>query len=408
MKNISKKDPLGFGEYLVKRMKSENVTQTQLASILGENRTELGRYVKIGKWSANFKSYLFKNKDKISNTHLIKAARDFRYEHQAIEYIENIVTSAGGHSNQPVPIRNEHMLDNLVRENRKLESEICELKECIISLNRKISNLPSCTDTPSQRSELTPLDEADTQKACITRWLKIRDTFSNIFNHRFTAMCVILWVCLIPVTAMFIEHCLKSFSFDKVQYLSSLPLSLLALMLAITIDLLIFSLLKLDHWPARVCGSILIALNCCGAYFISSKNTSALDIEAYQSKLLSKEARIVSLEEKVANLYAKYLSTKWPNQANPYGCESKEVDCGLPFSTKAQEIHTEFLAAQNLLDSKMGTLKEMESLPISLKQTSLNDVYWHLGYYILLWILLLLTAWMQHITSKNIVRRVWR
>lgn len=413
--NVSKKDPIIYGEYLVSRMKEENVTQTQLASVLGENRTELGRYVKIGKWSADFKSYISENKEKISNTHLIKAARDFKGEEQASDYIKNIIRQActvptpiqAQSQNLVKPIRNDHMLDCLINENRKLESEICDLKECIISLNKKVSSLPSLEgcQTEKPRHDLSEEkdrgDTGDTQKQCIDWRAKIRDAVAYILDLRFTAMSAILWICLIPVTAMFIEHCLESFSFDRMKYLSSVPLTSLALLLACTVDLLIFQLLKLDKWFARVCGGALILLNCFGAYYISGKNESNLAREAIQRKLLMANQKVETLESNLAELYSDYLLTKWPDQTNPAKCESQEIDCGLPYSTAAKNKFSKYISEKQIFDSANSKLSQLETMEASYIHISSNDIYWHLGYYVFLWFLLVLVMWIKQSTLSN-------
>jgi len=199
---------------------------------------------------------------------------------------------------------------------------------------------------------------------------------------------------------MFIEHCLESFSFNRLQYLSSVPLSSLALLLACTVDLLIFHLLKLDKWFAKSCGAALIILNCFGAYYISGKNESNLALEEIQKKLQTANQKVEKLESNLADLYTDYLLTKWPDQTNPAKCESLEIDCGLPYSTAAKKKFSKYISEKQIFNSASSKLRDLESMQNSYIHISSTDIYWHLGYYIFLWFLLILAIWIKQSISS--------
>ena len=85
---VDKKDPVGFGEYIL-YLKTKGLTQTAIAEKLGQNKSELSRYVKIGRWSKDLKDFANKNREILGNTRLIKAARDHRTEEEAFTFLKS-------------------------------------------------------------------------------------------------------------------------------------------------------------------------------------------------------------------------------------------------------------------------------------------------------------------------------
>ena len=349
--DVSKKDPVTYGEFLLKQMAVKNVTQSGLAKELGQNRTELGRYVRIGKWGKQIKEYISTNRNYITNTSIIKAARDFKNENDALSYLKNVVEEANNASPYPTPIPSIHMLKSLQQENRRLKEDVSTLRETLSSLNKRFISFQKCINSHTADYS-PPKKHSDTLKKCISlkaiKCLGIK--LGN--NLKYNLMTAVFWVFIVPITAMFIEHCLNNFSIQSLPYLSSLPVTYLALLLAITFDLLIFSLLNRNSKSSKIIGGILITLNSAGAYFISSKNSQWKIAEKIKNEVVLIKTEIISLQDKVANKKIRYLVAKWPNQINPSLCEENKVKCGLPYTSKAQNEFIEYLSANELLLSK--------------------------------------------------------
>src|SRR5688500_11399099 len=66
-------DPIKYGEMLV-RMQDDGRNQKQIADELSCNRQMVGRYQRIGKWSAEVKALVQANREKITNTKILNLA----------------------------------------------------------------------------------------------------------------------------------------------------------------------------------------------------------------------------------------------------------------------------------------------------------------------------------------------
>jgi hypothetical protein len=220
---------------------------------------------------------------------------------------------------------------------------------------------------------------------------------------KLNAMLAIFWLFVIPVTSKFVEQCLTSFSFDEIEYLSMVPTSILALIFAITFDLFVFSLLN-GKKKYQVAGIFLIVLNCIGAYFVSSKNLNTNTSKKILENEQEFKSEIYRLESKVSRTKAEYLTTKWPNESSPELCETEKKSCGLPFTSRAKEKHIEFLANNQLLGLKKQGLNLIYRNPVSAVDPT--DLYWHLGYYIIIWMLLLMTVCFKKSSSKCLSQKM--
>lgn len=386
-KNVTKKDPLRFGDFLLAEITTSNISQSDLAKKLGQNRTELGRYVRIGRWSNETKQFINHNRKLISNTAIIKAARENKDEAMALRYLKGVVKSKQAPSESacknsqpdPTPIPSPHMVLSLQEENRLLSDEVSRLNE---KLNQLVNRLDE-GNGPSGHNE-----ESDNGDKELNFTAKFHRFFRFLNILKFSAISCVFWIFLVPVTAKFVEQCLFSFSFDKVEYLSFLSVPHLSLILAATFDLLVFSLINGSVKFQRI-GLLLICLNCSGAYFISYKNAEIDSHEILQERISKVQNEISTLESKVAKNKAKYLSQKWPGFSNPELCELKKKSCGLPYTSKSKEFLQEYLASKALWNTKRENLKEIYNNPVSKQDPT--DIYWHVGYYILIWMLLLVT-----------------
>jgi len=99
-----KKDPLEWAEFLHK-FYSAGYTQQQIAKALGENRCEIGRYLKMARWPDEMKNYIKRHQSVLSNTDLIHAARDFKKSDEIKAY--NFLQEKVGSGQVPVPVEIE-------------------------------------------------------------------------------------------------------------------------------------------------------------------------------------------------------------------------------------------------------------------------------------------------------------
>ncbi|NQY01294.1 MAG: hypothetical protein HRT70_09270, partial [Flavobacteriaceae bacterium] len=228
-------------------------------------------------------------------------------------------------------------------------------------------------------------------RKCIREYIKtgVRYISHLAIQVRYSALIIAFWLFIVPVTTQFVQDCLESFSFQKIPYLAAVPVIYLSLILAVALDILIFSLLNRIDKASRLIAISLVVLNCAGAYFVSNKNSKRpVIVKVEQEKGRIKE-KIEKLEVAVSKQKAEYLATKWPNQIDPISCEGQVIDCGLPYTSKAQEAFKEYMAVKDLLTTKKKTLAELGNHPQPKEGSS--DIFWHIGYYVVIWILLLIT-----------------
>ena len=401
--NVSKKDPLKYGEFLLNQISTKNVTQSELAKQLGQNRTELGRYVRIGKWSKKLKEYIISNRNYLRNTVIINAAREFRDENDAFVYLQSVVAQSQDAALDLTPIPNQHMLKSLLEENQKLKEDVSLLQCTLASLTSQIDTLKECinqSDLPEQQLDKKnsyfwniPLASVRQVKLILTKLISIL---------KYKLIKLVLWFSAVPVTAVFIEHCLDNFAIEHLPYLNLVPVTYLALALAIAFDLLIFSLLSQNrHLKFSIFTAImLISLNAAGAYFISSKNSNESSIAESKKEQEALKKEIDLLRSETAQKRAEYLISKWPNQINPNDCEEKKIACGNPYSSRSKRQFLEYFSSKEIMNAKIAELKNVRENSLSKPNATPNDIYWHIGYYITIWVLLLITIWQTRIVGS--------
>lgn len=401
--NVSKKDPLKYGEFLLNQISTKNVTQSELAKQLGQNRTELGRYVRIGKWSKKLKEYIISNRNYLRNTVIINAAREFKDENDAFVYLQSVVAQGQDGALDLTPIPNQHMLKSLLEENQKLKEDVSSLQCTLASLTNQIDTLKECINQSVQHGWRSDKKNSYIWNIPLASLMQVKLLLTKLINIlKFKLIELVLWFSAVPITAVFIEHCLKNFSIERLPYLSLVPVTYLALALAIAFDLLIFSLLSQSrHLKFSIFTAVmLISLNAAGAYFISSKNSNESSFAESKKEQDAIKKEIDLLRSETAQKRAEYLISKWPNQINPNDCEEKKMDCGNPYTSRSKRQFLEYLSSNEMMNAKIAELKNVREKSLSIPNTAPNDIYWHIGYYITIWVLLLITVWQTRIVGS--------
>lgn len=358
---VSKRNPLEYGEYLVELLESQGISQKKLAEDLNQNRTTTGHYIKMGRWSDSLKSWIGRNRDYIQNTDLLKAARTSKTEDEVAAYLQQIRDRKRSESIAAVQAIGEVQEAKLVKvENENLQAELVEINTAI----------------EGARKEHLP----DAAEECKGDW-------------RLRAIAITFWLLVIPVTVTFTQSVLRAFEFPETRLLQAVTsLDVAAVALSVAVDSLIYILLavKGKMWPPLVAFA-LIAGNCAAAYWVAEKAQNIPALEAHGNKVAALEAEVSAADTDMAEVYGKYLAVKWKGSPDPEACEKKiaGATCRAPYTTQASILHGEYLGNKNKLERLSERLEELKEKPEFASHHSEKDLWFHLGYYAVIWSLIL-------------------
>ena len=245
---------------------------------------------------------------------------------------------------------------------------------------------------------VTPKSEVG-ESSQISYEKKIKSRSTNIKKMILKILPFIPWVIIIPISSNFIFKCLNNFGIEQ---LIPIPFAaqIISVLLAVVVDFYTYLYLELyNRWT--IIGLALIGLNCSGAYYLANLNSSSQLISSQIKDIEKFEKDKDELATQYISAKSAYLITKWPEANDPEGCELRTANnCGSIYATKAKTFKLKAFSLEKQIksiDRKINNLKTTTK-NMDLKQTSDNHVWWDLGFYITLWILVFLGFLIKRLT----------
>lgn len=434
----TKNSPLEYGEYLLGIYDAEQITQAQLSERVGQNRSTLSHYLKMARWSAELKTWIRASSDVLTNTDIIQAARKCADEEAVYVFLEGVSAKraakavrrgasqktelrATGDSelcNTPPVATDRNNKATLVAELESNKKALQKEREAIVALadELKCNKLALLEERRKNVQIAEELDSKDAELGTVTS--QIVDLEENLkaaydaADHdsesgrdwRLTAISYTFWLLVIPVTVSFTRSVLASFSFPEYEMMLGIGTTdLAALALSLAVDGLIFILLGVRGrwWPAGA-AIVLIAGNCLGAYWVAEKVADKPGREARAVQIVQLNEQLRAAKKQRSKARGEYLAVKWKGSADAEGCESgsSRSKCYGPYRTLAQEAQAKYLGAVALVRDLEKDVSKSPPQDSTGAHDS-DDIWFHLGYYVLIWALILVTKALDNMRRER-------
>lgn len=435
----TKETPLEYGEYLLGIYESEEITQAQLSEKVGQNRSTLSHYLKMARWSAELKTWIRASSDVLTNTDILRAARTCADEEAVFVLLEGVSEKRadkqyrGGASRKakPEPALTSEVCNTrdvvaklgnnaaLVAEVESNKKALRDERETVVALADELKCNKMALLAERRRS-LQVAEELDKKQAELSSVaLKVaeleeelkgaqdavdQDILPTDRDWRLTAISYTFWLLVIPVTVSFTRSVLASFSFPDYDILLGIGTTdLAAVALSLAVDGLIFILLGVrGRWWTAGAAVMLIAGNCLGAYWVADKAADRPGQEARAAQTAQLNERLREAKKQRSDAKGNYLAIKWKGSADAEGCEegTSRTKCYGPYRTLGLEAQGKYLSAVSMvkdLESEASKRPPLEST----RTHDSADIWFHLGYYILIWALILVTKALDNLRREQ-------